>query len=88
VKALNTLTAALMVDPASLAEGDHTLPICGNDEGAKQRATEWLRSWFGWEDVLDLGDLTAARGMEAYLLFWLRLYQATGTAMVNTKVVR
>jgi predicted dinucleotide-binding enzyme len=88
VKALNTLTAALMVDPAALAGGDHTLPICGNDEGAKQQVTGWLRSWFGWSDVLDLGDLSAARGMEAYLLLWLRLYQATGTSMVNIKVVR
>lgn len=88
VKALNTVTAAIMVDPSMLAGGDHTLPICGNDEGAKQQVTAWLREWFGWQDVLDLGDLAGARATEAYLLFWLRLYQATGSPIVNTKVVR
>ena len=36
----------------------------------------------------DDGELAAARAMEAYLLMWLRLYEATGTPMVNTKVVR
>jgi predicted dinucleotide-binding enzyme len=88
VKALNTVTAAVMIDPAMLAGGDHTLPICGNDEAAKQQVTAWLAEWFGWRDVLDLGDITAARGTEAYLLFWLRLTQATGSSIVNTKVLR
>ena len=88
VKALNTVTAALMVDPSMLAGGDHTLPICGNDDDAKQQVTRWLDEWFGWRDVLDLGDLSAARATEAYLLFWIRLYQATGSPVVNTKVVR
>lgn len=88
VKALNTVTAAIMVDPSMLADGDHTLPICGNDEAAKHQVTAWLQEWFGWRDVLDVGDLTAARATEAYLLFWLRIYQATGSPIVNTKVVR
>ena len=88
VKALNTVTAAIMVDPSMLAGGDHTLPICGNDEAAKQQVTAWLQEWFGWRDVLDVGDLTAARATEAYLLFWLRIYEATGSPIVNTRVVR
>jgi len=88
VKALNTVTASLMVDPSMLAGGDHTLPICGNDDEAKQQVTGWLRAWFGWRDVLDLGDLSGARATEAYLLFWIRLYQATGSPIVNTKVMR
>jgi 8-hydroxy-5-deazaflavin:NADPH oxidoreductase len=88
VKALNTVTASLMVDPATLAGGDHTLPICGNDDDAKQQVTRWLGEWFGWRDVLDLGDLSGARATEAYLLFWIRLYQATGSPIVNTKIIR
>jgi predicted dinucleotide-binding enzyme len=88
VKALNTVTASLMVDPSMLAGGDHTLPICGNDDDAKQQVTQWLGEWFGWRDVLDLGDLSGARATEAYLLFWIRLYQATGSPIVNTKVIR
>lgn len=88
VKALNTVTASLMVDPGSLDGGDHTLPICGNDDEAKREVTRRLGDWFGWRDVLDLGDLSAARGMEAYLLLWLRIMQAIGTPILNTKVVR
>lgn len=88
VKALNTVTAALMIDPGSVASGDHTLPICGDDEEAKEQVARWLDEWFGWHDVLDLGDLSAARAQEAYLLFWLRLMQTTGTPTVTTKVLR
>ncbi|HSL11752.1 MAG TPA: NAD(P)-binding domain-containing protein [Actinomycetota bacterium] len=88
VKALNTVTAAVMIDPGSLAGGDHTIPICGNDDEAKREVAGWLTDWFGWRDVLDIGDLTAARAQEAYLLFWLRLMQTTGSPIVSTKVVR
>lgn len=88
VKALNTVTAALMIAPESVGGGDHTLPICGDDDEAKMQVAEWLRDWFGWRDVLDLGDLSAARAQEAYLLFWLRLMQTTGNSMVTTKVLR
>jgi predicted dinucleotide-binding enzyme len=88
VKALNTVTAAVMVDPGMLAEGDHTLPISGEDEGAKAQVATWLAEWFGWRDVLDIGPLSAARGQEAYLLLWLSMFQATGSPILNTKVVR
>jgi predicted dinucleotide-binding enzyme len=88
VKGLNTVTAAVMIDPGSLGSGDHTLPICGNDDDAKREVASWMTDWFGWRDVLDIGDLTAARAQEAYLLFWLRLMQTTGSAIVSTKVVR
>jgi predicted dinucleotide-binding enzyme len=87
VKAWNTMTASLMTNPGLLAGGDHSIPICGNDDDARRQVADLLRS-FGWHDVVDLGDLTAARGMEAYLLFWLGLYGATGSPLVNTKIVR
>ena len=88
VKALNTVTARVMIDPGSLAGGDHTLPICGNDHAAKREVAGWLTDWFGWRDVYDLGALTAARAQETYLLFWLRLMQTNGNPMVSTKIVR
>ena len=88
VKALNTVTAAVMIDPGSLGGGDHSLPICGNDVAAKREVAGWLTDWFGWRDVYDLGDLTAARAQEAYLLFWLRLMQSNGSSIVSTKIVR
>jgi predicted dinucleotide-binding enzyme len=87
VKAWNTMTSGLMVHPEAVAGGDHTIPICGNDDEAKARVVELLTS-FGWRDVLDVGDIAGARGMEAYLLLWLRLLPVHGTSMVNAKVVR
>jgi 8-hydroxy-5-deazaflavin:NADPH oxidoreductase len=87
VKAWNTMTASLMTNPGLLAGGDHSIPICGDDDDARRQVAELLRS-FGWRDVVDLGDLTAARGMEAYLLLWLGLYTATGSPIVNMKIVR
>jgi len=86
VKALNTVTAAVMVQPG-LVPGSHTMFMCGNDTAAK-RQVGLLLSEFGWADgtVLDLGDITAARGMEMYMALWLRLWGATGTAVLNVEV--
>lgn len=88
VKALNTMTAALMVDPASLAGGDHTLFICGDDAGAKAGAAALFAEAFGWRDILDIGDLTGARATEALLPLWVRLYMKFGTGNLQFKVVR
>src|SRR5262249_11762867 len=65
VKALNTMNCDVMVDPA-LVSGDHDLFLCGNDAAAKVEVTKHLCAWFGWKasNVIDLGDITAARGME------------------------
>ena len=86
VKSLNTVTAALMVDPMTLAGGEHAMFVCGNDDDAKARVTGILGE-LGWRHVVDLGDLTGARAMEMYVPLWLRLYQTTGTPMVNVAVV-
>ena len=87
VKSLNTLTAALMVNPAQLAGGDHSVFVAGNDVGAKATVTELLTS-FGHTDIIDLGDITAARGCEMALPVWLRLMGALNTPFFNFKVVR
>lgn len=86
VKALNTVTAAVMVQP-DLVDGQTTLFVCGDDAAAKRQAGILLEE-FGWiaGSILDLGDITAARGMEMYLPLWLRLYEATGTALLNVDV--
>jgi 8-hydroxy-5-deazaflavin:NADPH oxidoreductase len=88
VKALNHLTASLMVDPKQLAGGAHDALICGNDAGAKARVTELLKDWFGWQSVIDLGDITASRALEHYLPLWLRLMGSLGTAQFSLKVVK
>jgi predicted dinucleotide-binding enzyme len=88
VKTLNTVNCNLMVDPGQLAGGDHSMFMCGNDNGAKGRAREILTGWFGWKDVIDLGDISMARGTEMYLPLWVRLYGALQTPAFNIKVVK
>ncbi|HRH36967.1 MAG TPA: NAD(P)-binding domain-containing protein [Flavobacteriales bacterium] len=87
VKSLNTLTAHLMVAPRMLPE-DHNIFLSGNDAGAKDAVRELLRS-FGWKDseMLDLGDITSARGAEQILPIWVRLYGALQNPMFNFKIV-
>lgn len=90
VKALNTITAKLMVDAGLVNGGDSNLLICGNDATSKQQAKEFLSQQFGWrpENIIDLGDITAARSTEAYVTLWVRLWQATGSPMFNLKIVK
>jgi 8-hydroxy-5-deazaflavin:NADPH oxidoreductase len=87
VKCLNTLAAPLMVNPKMLKGGDHTVLLAGNDAGAKGKVADLLKA-FGWTDILDLGDLSAARGMEMYLGLWVRLYGSLKNGMINIKVQR
>lgn len=87
VKSLNTVNAAVMVDPGGLADGDHTVFVSGDDDEARATVTALLRE-LGWTDVLDLGPLSTARGPEMYLALWLRLMGAVGTPRVSIRVVR
>jgi 8-hydroxy-5-deazaflavin:NADPH oxidoreductase len=87
VKALNTMNAYMMVNPQQLAGGDHTVFICGDDPGAKDVVAELLRS-FGWHDIFDLGDITAAHGPEMLMALWLRCWQQLGNVPFNVKLVR
>ena len=87
VKSLNTMNCFLMVNPAALA-GDHNVFVSGNDPGAKNVTKEILKS-FGWKDsnIIDLGDITTARGTEQLLPIWIRLYTALQNPMFNFKIV-
>jgi predicted dinucleotide-binding enzyme len=87
VKALNTLTCTLMVDP-SLVKGEHDVFVCGNDAAAKGKVVELLKGGFGWKNVIDLGDLTAARAQEMMVIVWVRLYGALQSPMFNFHVAR
>ncbi len=87
VKALNTTNARVMVDPGQVAGGQHTVFVCGNDAGAKATVIALLQT-FGWQDVLDLGDITAARGTEMMLPVWLRLMATLQTPMFNFRIAR
>src|SRR5947207_7613545 len=83
VKALNTVTADVMVDPARVP-GAPVLFLCGNDEGAKDEVVSLLGS-FGWpaERIVDTGDITAARASELYVALWVQLAGALGTPHFN-----
>lgn len=87
VKALNTMNCSVMVDPRQLPDSHHVF-MAGNDSGAKAACTELLRA-FGWrdEEILDLGDISAARGTEAALPLWLRIFGAVKSGTFNFKVV-
>ncbi len=86
VKALNTVNASVMGRPERLG-GESDLFVAGNDADAKGRVTALLHD-LGWKTVHDLGDIRAARGMEAYLLFWITVYGALQTPDFNIRIVR
>jgi 8-hydroxy-5-deazaflavin:NADPH oxidoreductase len=86
VKALNTINCDIMVNPGKLPES-HTVFVSGNDAGAKAKVRELLQA-FGWNDVMDLGDIATARATEGYLPLWSSLWKQLGTLTFNIKVVR
>jgi predicted dinucleotide-binding enzyme len=88
VKSLNTLNANEMVDPARLGS-PHNIFVCGNDAAAKGQVKELLES-FGWwpESIIDLGDITSARGTEMYVALWLRVASAIGSFHINMNYLR
>jgi predicted dinucleotide-binding enzyme len=88
VKTLNTMTAAVMTDPARVP-GEHNVFVSGDDPAAKRAVTEWLIS-FGWppRSIIDPGDITAARATEMMLPVWLRLFAAFGHGEFNFHLAR
>ena len=87
VKTLNTMNAGLMVDPMRLDGGDHSVFVSGDDAEAKAVVSGLLQE-LGHQDIIDLGDITSARGAEMMLPVWLRLSGALGTFDFNFKIVR
>jgi predicted dinucleotide-binding enzyme len=87
VKALNTVNCEIMVAP-ELVPGDHQLFICGNSSAAKQDVAGKISGWFGWKrgNILDIGDIEAARATEMYLPLWLTLMIKLGTPRFNVQI--
>jgi predicted dinucleotide-binding enzyme len=87
VKALNTMNGDVMVDPSSLP-GEHHVFMAGEDESAKEVVRDLLRG-FGWPDssIRDVGGITAARGLEMYIIFWIGLRISLGHNAFNIRVV-
>jgi 8-hydroxy-5-deazaflavin:NADPH oxidoreductase len=86
VKALNTVSNVVMVNPG-LVPGEHDIFVCGNDSEAKAKVVEILRS-FGWKSPMDLGNITAARGLEMVVPIWVRLFGTFQSPNFNFKIVR
>ncbi len=86
VKALNSVSAHLMVDPGHLGK-PHTLFVAGNDAAAKAGVMGLLKT-FGWADIIDLGDSSAFRAMEQLIPLWMALERVTGGPEFQLQVVR
>ena len=86
VKTLNTMNNEVMVHPELLPDPGSVF-VSGDDASAKQTATQLLTQ-LGHTDVIDLGDLSSARGAEMLLPIWVRLMGVLGTARFNFKIVR
>jgi predicted dinucleotide-binding enzyme len=86
VKSLNTMTADVMAHPDQLSDPG-TVFMSGDDEAAKQTVAALLRE-LGHTDIVDLGDVTTARGTEWLMPAWLRVMGAVGSPIFNWKVVR
>ena len=86
VKALNTMNHQIMVEPARVG-GKHDVFLSGDHEDAKADVVKLLDE-FGWSDPVDLGPLSAARGTEGMMPFWLRMWGVVGNADFNYRIVR
>jgi predicted dinucleotide-binding enzyme len=85
VKALNIVTAAVMVNP-SLTGDTPDMLIAGDDADAKHVVTDLLHE-FGWRSVIDFGGLESARYIEPLVMLWVIYWQKTGKGMHAFKLV-
>ena len=88
VKSLNTMNTYIMMHPETIP-GDHTVFVSGNDNEAKKSVSDLLKN-IGWkaDNIIDLGDISTARGTEMLLPVWLRLWGALGNANFNFHIQR
>jgi 8-hydroxy-5-deazaflavin:NADPH oxidoreductase len=88
VKSLNTMWCGLMVNPAMLNGGEHNVFMSGNNADAKKQVAGILKS-FGWieKNIIDLGDITTARGTEMLLPLWLSIFGSTNNGAFNFRII-
>ena len=86
VKTLNIVNCEVMVNPMK-SGGDATMFMSGNNDESKTTVKTFLNQ-FGWTDIIDLGDITTARGTEMLLPMWLRIFMATGNGYFAFKIIR
>jgi 8-hydroxy-5-deazaflavin:NADPH oxidoreductase len=76
VKAFNTIGNQYFVEPR-FSEGQPTMLIAGDDEGAKRTVGDALAD-FGWSDVVDIGGIEGSRELEAICIAWDKIGGARG----------
>lgn len=86
VKALNIVTAKLMVNPGSLGEMPDMF-ICGNDDFAKRTVGEILAG-FGWPPPIDMGGIQEARLIEPLGMIWIKYFMSVQSGNHAFKLIR
>lgn len=86
-KTLNTVNCAVMADPSRVGDGDTSIFVASDHQEARRVARELLTA-LGWRDIVELEELSAARGLEMWLPLWVNLRGRFGTADFNLKLVR
>ena len=77
VKTLNIINHQNMIKP-KFSEGKPTMFVCGNNKSAVNQTGRLLNE-FGWEDVIDLGDIEKSRLLESLCLLWVEYGIAKNT---------
>jgi len=85
VKTLNTMNCNVMVDPGKLSQRTDVF-VSGNDIEAKATVISILRDWFGWQSVIDLGDISTSRGVEMFVVLWQDLRTWSSSHRFNIRV--
>lgn len=88
VKSFVTQEQETVINPKAIGDGEHTMFVASDHADAKHATTDLLKA-YGWTDVLDLGGLVTARGMEMYA----HMHGAIGLALglgnhFGVKIVR
>ncbi len=86
VKTMNTAAGKVFINPSSI--GPSSVFVSGNDTNAKMETKQLLKG-MGWpeDSIVDLGDISTAKGPEHYFIMWSVLTEALGTTGLNINVV-
>ena len=69
VKAFNFIGAHIMCNPKR-EEGMPTFFVAGDDQEAKELVMSFAKE-FGWQEVVDMGNIEQAYWLEALAMFWI-----------------
>ena len=69
VKAFNFVSAYIMCNPKR-EEGMPTFFVAGDDEEAKKLVMKFAKD-FGWEEIIDIGNIEQAIWLESLAMFWI-----------------